>query len=71
MISKSRLGAIAFIAAIGVASPTFAQGVNNPTYNPGYTGGGSSGYNYRATTPNWRLKHHRHHHAVHHANANK
>jgi hypothetical protein len=65
MISKSKLGAIAVVvAAIGVASPAFAQGVYNPTYNPAYTGGGSPGYNYRATTPNWRL---RPHHVIHHS----
>jgi hypothetical protein len=70
---NSKLGAIAFIAAIGVASPAFAQGINNnPTYNPAYTGGGSAGYNYRATTPNWRLKHHRHaHHTAHQTSSNK
>jgi hypothetical protein len=62
MIGKSKLGAIAVVAAIGVASPAFAQGIN-PTYNPAYTGGGSPGYNYRATTPNWRLGHH---HVIHH-----
>jgi hypothetical protein len=65
MISKSKLVAIAFIAAIGVASPAFAQ--YGPAYNPAYTGGGSPGYNYRATTPNWRL--HQHPHAHHHTTA--
>jgi hypothetical protein len=42
MIDTSKLGAIAFVAAIGVASPAFAQG-------------GSAGYNATATGPNWRL----------------
>ena len=51
---RSKLRAIAFIAAIGVASPVFAQG----TYSPAETGGGSTGYNIRASTPNYRLKHH-------------
>jgi hypothetical protein len=52
MISKSKLGAIAFIAAIGLASPAFAQ-----------YGGGSPGYNAHNTT-NYKLKKH---HAKHHA----
>ena len=52
MIRKSKLGAIAIIALIGVASPAFAQ------YSPSQTGGGSTGYNIRASTPNYRLKHH-------------
>jgi hypothetical protein len=61
MISKSKLGAIAFIAAIGLtplASPAVAQ-FTNPQYSPSVTGGGSSGYNRG-------LKHYRlgkHHHA--------
>jgi hypothetical protein len=61
MISKSKLGAIAFIAAIGLtplASPAVAQ-FTNPQYSPSATGGGSSGYNRG-------LKHYRlgkHHHA--------
>jgi hypothetical protein len=52
MISKSKLGAMALILAIGIASPAFAQ------YSPEQTGGGSPGYNIRASTPNWRLRHH-------------
>jgi hypothetical protein len=44
MISKSKLGAklgaVAFVAAIGVAYPAFAA-----NYGPNYTGGGSAGYN--------------------------
>jgi hypothetical protein len=47
MISKSKLGAIAFIAAMGLAplaSPAVAQ-FNSPQYSPSVTGGGSSGYN--------------------------
>jgi hypothetical protein len=73
MIS-SKLGAIAFIAALGVASPAFAQSI----YSPSYTGGSAGGhdnliaidYTYQAR-PGWpvrnpnpwandyRLKHHR------------
>jgi hypothetical protein len=48
MISKSKLGAIAFITAICLASPAFAQ-----------YGGGSPGYNAHNTT-NYRLKKHHH-----------
>jgi len=57
MISKPKLGIIAFIAAIGLASPAFAQ------YGP--TGGGSPGYNAHNTT-NYKLKKHR---AKQHASA--
>jgi hypothetical protein len=49
MISKSRLAAIAFMAAIGLASPASAQSRA--------TGGGSPGYNAHNTT-NYRLKRH-------------
>ena len=49
MISRSKLGAIAFIATIGLASPAFAQ--------YGSTGGGSPGYNAHNTT-NYKLKKH-------------
>jgi hypothetical protein len=57
MISKSTLGAIVLIAAIGLASPSFAQ--------YGSTGGGSPGYNAHNTT-NYKLKKH---HAKQHASA--
>jgi hypothetical protein len=60
MISKSKLGAMALILAIGIASPAFAQ------YSPEQTGGGSPGYNIRASTPNYRLKHHAVRHAPKH-----
>jgi hypothetical protein len=61
MIRKSTLGAIAFIiAAIGLASPTFAAGASNDS--PAATGGGSSGYNNKLRT-DYRLKHH---HVKHH-----
>jgi len=49
MISKSRLGAIAFTTAIGLAFPASAQ--------YGATGGGSPGYNAHNTS-NYRLKKH-------------
>lgn len=57
MISK--LGAIAFIAAIGLApmglaSPASAAG----PYGPQYNGGGSAGYNHHIAT-DYRLKHHK------------
>jgi hypothetical protein len=72
MINKSKLGAIAFIAAtglaaIGLGSPAFAQ--NPPNYGPQFyapsqSGGGSAGYNRELET--YRLKHpHSHHHAAH------
>jgi hypothetical protein len=73
MIS-SKLGAIALVTAIGVASPAFAQRINSPSYTGGGSGGG---YNSRVATdytynprPGWpirdpnpwandyRLKHH-------------
>jgi hypothetical protein len=44
MISKSKLGAIAFMTAIGLASPALAQ--YGPQYSPSATGGGSAGYNH-------------------------
>jgi len=57
MISKSKLGAIAFIGAIALATPAFAQ--------YGSTGGGSPGYNAHNTT-NYKLKKH---HAKQHTSA--
>jgi hypothetical protein len=63
MISKSKLGAIAFVAAIGLAplaSPAFAQ--YGPQYSPSLNGGGSAGYNHGLKY--YRLKKH---HAKHHA----
>jgi hypothetical protein len=44
MTRKSKLGVIAFMAAIGLASLSFAQ--YGPQYNPSATGGGSPGYNH-------------------------
>ncbi len=61
MISKSKLGAITFIAAIvlasGFASPTFAANYGPQNYAPSQSGGGSAGYNHNLTT-DYRLKHH-------------
>ena len=73
MISKSKLGAIAFIAAAGLASPAFAQmqahaiGKGPVSSLHGFTtvanygaranGGGSAGYN-RGVATDYRLKHH-------------
>jgi hypothetical protein len=54
MISKSKLGAIAFLVAISLAAPVFAQ--YGPQYSPYETGGGSPGYNYGLR--HYRLKHH-------------
>lgn len=61
MISK--LGAIAFIAAIaaaGFASPSFAA-----NYSESANGGGSAGYNHHVAT-DYKLKHHKvkHHQAA-------
>jgi hypothetical protein len=65
MISKSKLGAIALIAAIGLATPAAAQ---TSQYSPSVTGGGSFGYNRNLAKDQWRLKHHPHaHHAAHQA----
>jgi hypothetical protein len=62
MISKSKLGAIALIAAIGLVSPIAAIGVAAPAfaqsiYSPSETGGGSWGYNHHMAIDQWRLKH--------------
>lgn len=67
MISKSKLGRIAVIAALGVAAPVAALGVASTAfaqgmYSPSENGGGSTGYNERATGPNYRLKQHGHAH---------
>jgi hypothetical protein len=59
MISKSKLGTIAFIAAIGLAplaSPAVAQ--YGPQYSPSLNGGGSPGYNHGLKY--YRLKKHHH-----------
>jgi len=61
MISKSKLlGAIAFIAATILASPTFAQ--YGQQYDPSVTGGGSPGYNHGLKY--YRLKKHHPHASV-------
>jgi hypothetical protein len=62
MISKSKLGAIAIISAMGLALPIAATGVATPAfaiskYSPSLTGGGSTGYN-RNAEQDFRLKKH-------------
>jgi|HubBroStandDraft_6_1064221.scaffolds.fasta_scaffold909272_1 hypothetical protein len=62
MISKSKLGAIAFVATMGLALPIGAIGLASPAfaiskYNPALNGGGSTGYN-RNVEQNFRLKQH-------------
>jgi hypothetical protein len=61
MISKSKLGVIAFMAAISLTSPTRAQ--YGPQYSPSLNGGGSAGYNHGLKY--YRLK--KHHHVKQHA----
>jgi hypothetical protein len=58
MISKSKLGAVAFIAVIGVAYPAFAAHYGPIHTAPSQTGGGSAGYNNRIAN-DYRL--HAHH----------
>jgi hypothetical protein len=64
MVNKSKLGAIAFIAAIGLASglasPAFAAHYGPSYWAPGQTGGGSAGYNNRMA--NYYRLHPRHPH---------
>ena len=62
MISKSKLGAIAIVAAVGAALPIAAMGFASPAfaiskYSPSLTGGGSTGYN-RNAEQDFRLKKH-------------
>lgn len=77
MISKSRLGGIAVIAALGVAAPVAALGVASTAfaqgmYSPSENGGGSVGYNERATGPNYKLKQHgKTHHPASQQSTNK
>jgi len=61
MISKSKLGAIAFVAAMGLALPIATMGLASPAfaisqYSPSLTGGGSIGHNRLAQT--FRLNQH-------------
>ena len=61
MISRSKLGAIAFVAALGVASPAFALSCPNgrgpvSKFSSCLNGGGSTGYNRLQQT--YRLKKH-------------
>lgn len=62
MISKSKLAAIAFVAATAL---TAATGVTTPVFAANYSaaanGGGSAGYNHQVAT-DYRLKHHPKHH---------
>jgi hypothetical protein len=66
MITKSKHGAIAFIAAISVVSSIAAIGVASPafaqrSYGPSYTGAGNATYPIRNPDPwanDYRLKHH-------------
>jgi hypothetical protein len=67
MISKSKIGTIAFVAAIslplvavGLASPAFAIDSNSPAL----TGGGSYGHN--QLEQSFRAKHHPKQHTQHH-----
>ena len=62
MISKSKLGAIAIISAMGLALPIAATSIATPAfaiskYSPSLTGGGSTGYN-RNAEQDFRLKKH-------------
>jgi hypothetical protein len=57
MISKSRMGALAFIAAIGLASIGLGSPAFAANYSEGANGGGSAGYNHHIAT-DYRLKHH-------------
>jgi hypothetical protein len=52
MISKSKLGAIAFLVATGLAFPALAA-----NYSPSANNGGSAGYNHHIAT-DYHLKHH-------------
>jgi hypothetical protein len=70
MISKSKLGAIAFVAAMGVASaltsPAFAAHYGPAYTAPSQTGGGSAGYNSRVSN-DYRLNHHSKSHTQNHS----
>jgi hypothetical protein len=61
MISKSKLGAIGFAAAMGMALSIAGVGLMSPAFaidqnSPALTGGGSLGHNRLQQT--FRLKHH-------------
>lgn len=64
MFNKSKLGAIAFIAVIGITSSAFAAtpypNYGRQFYSPSGSGGGSIGYNEKLET--YRLHHHRNPH---------
>jgi hypothetical protein len=62
MISKSKLGAVALVATMGLALPIAAMGLASPAfaiskYDPSLNGGGSTGHN-RMQEQDFRLKHH-------------
>jgi hypothetical protein len=62
MISKSKLGAIALVAATGLAFPIATMGLVSPAfaiskYDPSLNGGGSTGHN-RMQEQDFRLKQH-------------
>jgi hypothetical protein len=71
MTSKSKLGvklgALAFIAALGLgsglATPVFAANYGGANLAPSQSGGGSYGYNNKLST-DYRLKHHQTKHQV-------
>jgi hypothetical protein len=66
MISKSKLGvklgAIAFIAAVGFAAPALAANYGGSNLAPSQSGGGSYGYNNKLSTDYRLTKHHVKHH---------
>jgi len=62
MISNSKLGAIAIVAALGLALPIGAIGSASPAfaiskYSPALNGAGSTGYN-RNVEQSFKLKKH-------------
>jgi hypothetical protein len=61
MISKSKLGALTLVAALGLgsglAAPAFAANYGGANLAPSQSGGGSYGYNNKLST-DYRLKHH-------------
>lgn len=69
MTSKSKFGAIALFAAIGLASglvsPASAANYGSSNYAPSQTGGGSAGYNHNLSTDYHLKQHPRAHHAAH------
>jgi hypothetical protein len=66
MINKSKLGAklgaLAFIATVGLAAPALAANYGASNLAPGQSGGGSYGYNNKLSTDYRLNKHHPTHH---------